>query len=215
MKTRSTFLLVYSFFTVLLGLDLVHAVTNSETVKTNSKLGSNRGGIYVEALYSMLKTEGAKNQNYVINPTVILNQPIYTVGFGLGYRLLRSSNVGFEAGGQVIQESGQLGTSHSAFYQLNGNLTYSVNSNFYGFAGPSLNYLSFNSNTDYKSVQSSPALGGQLGLGYLYKGFYGKLSYQYMPFVSQFDYVRSTGGTVSINNDFKMSGLVTQIGYNF
>lgn len=172
-------------------------------------------GLFVEALYSVLKTDGANSNNYVANPTVILNEPIYTAGFGVGYRQLNPSDFGFDVGAQLIQESGSLGKANPAFYQINGNLTYSVSQNFYAFAGPSINYLNFYNDGTFKSVKSSPTLGGQLGISYMLKGLYISASYQLMQFQSELGYSITPDDTISVNNDFKMSGLVTKIGYVF
>jgi hypothetical protein len=220
MKSRSFKLLLSSFFTVLLGGQIVLAETETlETINSKPKGYANTmgrtNGMYIETMYSMLKTEATASQSYVINPTVILNEPIHTVGFGVGYRRLRTLNIGLEVGGQVLQESNRLGNSYNAFYQLNGSVTYSFNSNLYGFGGPNLNYLAFVNNGDYSGVKSSPNFGGQVGLGYIHKGVYGKIGYQYMQYTSQLEYGRTVGSIVTINNDFKMSGVMTQLGYNF
>lgn len=223
MKNRSSLLQVSTFFAVLLSFQLGLANTQTTTPTTDSLTTKPRvdtrssgiaNGMFVDAIYSVLKSEGTQD-SYVANPTVILNETIYTVGVGAGYRDLRPNKIGFEIGAQVTQDAGRsIGGNHT-FLQLNGSVTYSVLTNIYGFGGPSINYLQFNNNDSLKNGKSSPGLGGQVGVGYFNRGFFGKISYQYMPYISQLDYNRSTGGFYSVNNDFTLSGVVTQVGYNF
>lgn len=184
------------------------------SIKMNAPIAKMTKGFFVEALYSINKSEGSINQQ-VINPTIILNQTVYMAGVGVGYRYLRLMDVGFETGVQVSQESGLMGSSQHAFYQVNGNLTYALNSHFYGFGGANLNYLNFYNGGQYKSVSSTPALGGQVGVGYTYNGFYGRVSYQYLQYNSKLEFARSNIDVFSVNNDFSLSGASAQLGYNF
>lgn len=210
--------LVYSFFTVLVGFQLAFArmtVPESTMKRPSGIVDSRTEGVFVEANYFMLRTEGSSN-HLVANPTVILNGTLYTAGFGLGYRLLRPMNIGFETGVQVIQESGRIGTDKSAFYQLNASLTYSLNSKVFGFVGPNLNYLNYTNRENMNiNAKTNPAFGGQIGLGYIFKGFFGKIGYQYMQIASDLEYRRTAFEVYTINNNFNMSGITSHIGYNF
>ena len=185
------------------------------------KLGEN--GMYVEAVFTSLNNQSkyyeareTKNGNeFLTSDTVGERAVLNAVGLGVGYRYSNVHSIGFDGGGQIIQESNRLGGTHSAFYQIMGNINYTFVPHFNAYVGTNITYIDSKMGNDYYNVNSEPNIGGQIGLGYSIKGFSVKLGFQYVQYKIQYQALTNSQEVISYKTDGADSGAITQIGYVF